>query len=242
MNDGAVTAVVRAKKAIVFDLFHALTSVESGWGGGLPCTSEMLGVDQKAWNEQLLVRSRDRLVGVKTDPFAIIAEMAHAIDPAIPEERIRVATENRMVRFAAAVTNIPAETVATLETLKAEGKLLGLITNADVMEIAAWEENRIHHLFDSTVHSCRAGMAKPEREIYELSLRELGVSAADAVFVGDGGSNELRGARDAGMTAIMITGIIREELGSDAIETRRRQADFVIERLGELVATCEVTG
>jgi putative hydrolase of the HAD superfamily len=239
MNKTPVATTVDAKKAIVFDLFHTLTSVESSWGASLPATSELLGVDRRAWNEQLLARSRDRLIGAKTDPFEIIAEMALAIDPSIPEDLIRAATENRIARFAAAVTDLPAETVAVLESLKARGKLLGLITNADVMEIAAWYQNDIHHLFDSTVFSCRAGMAKPERGIYELSLRELGVAAADAAFVGDGGSDELQAARDAGMTSIMVTGIVRE-LWPEQIAERRGQADFVIERLGELVGAEDV--
>jgi putative hydrolase of the HAD superfamily len=230
----SVAALVRAKKAIVFDLFHTLTSVESSWGNGLPFTSEMLGVSREAWNEQLLERSRDRLVGVKTDPLAIIAEMAHALDPAIPEERIRAATQNRIARMAAAVRDIPAETVRVLERLKAQGKLLGLISNADVMEIAAWEENEIGPLFNSTVFSCRVGMVKPERGIYEFCLQELGVSAEETVFVGDGGSNELQGATDAGMTAIMVVGTIAA-LWPDKVAARRHQADFVIERLSELL-------
>lgn len=60
------------------------------------------------------------------------------------------------------------------------------------------------------------------------------MSAAEAVFVGDGGSNELQEARDAGMTAIMVVGLIRE-LWPDEIPSRRKQADFVIERLSESV-------
>ena len=113
MDDRPAREIVGANRAIVFDLFHTLTSVESSWGGGLLSTSETLGVNREAWNEQLLVRSWDRLVGVKTGPFAIIAEMAHAIDPAIPEEQIRAATENRIARFAAAVTDIPPVGAAT---------------------------------------------------------------------------------------------------------------------------------
>jgi HAD superfamily hydrolase (TIGR01509 family) len=239
MNETPVRMLVSAKKAVVFDLFHTLTSIESSWCRDLPSTSEVLGVDRDAWNDQLLVRSRDRLVGAKTDPFTIIAEMARAIDPTLSDERIKAATENRLVRMTGAITDISHETVAVLESLKAQGKLLGLISNADAMEIAAWGDNNIHHLFDSTIFSCRVGLAKPERAIYDLSLRELGVPAADAVFVGDGGSDELQAARDAGMTAIMITGIVRE-LWPEQIAVRRAQADFVIERLSELVAVGDV--
>jgi len=39
-------------------------------------------------------------------------------------------------------------------------------------------------------------------------LHRLGITAAEAVFVGDGGSNELRGAREVGMRSILFSGVI----------------------------------
>ena len=234
MADKCLVSTVAGKKAVIFDLFHTLTSLESSWGGGTPMTCEMLGVSREAWDEQLHQNSRDRLVGREQDAFQIIAGMARAIDPTVPDERIRVATTNRIARFASALQHIPDETLSVLESLKAHGKRLGLISNADVMEVAAWSQSRISHLFDSTVFSCVAGCAKPEKEIYELSLGELGVSATESVFVGDGGSRELEGARAVGMTVIMIAGVIREQW-PDRIAERQRHADFVIERLPELI-------
>jgi len=230
-----VASIAAGKKAVIFDLFHTLTSVEASSSQGLPSTSDLLSVDAVAWNEQMMNKSRERLVGLKTDAFEIIAEMARAIDPTLSDERIKLASDNRLTRFRAAVLDIPEETVAVLRELKARGKRLGLITNADVTEVAAWGENRIHHLFDSTIHSCAVGLAKPDRQIYELSLRELDVGAADALFVGDGGSDELEGARRAGITAVMFTGVI-QRLWPDRVAERAWQADYVIERLTELIA------
>jgi len=230
-----VASIAAGKKAVIFDLFHTLTSVEASSSQGLPSTSDLLSVDAVAWNEQMMNTSRERLVGLKTDAFEIIAEMARAIDPTLSDERIKLASDNRLTRFRAAVLDIPEETVAVLRELKARGKRLGLITNADVTEVAAWGENRIHHLFDSTIHSCAVGLAKPDRQIYELSLRELDVGAADALFVGDGGSDELEGARRAGITAVMFTGVI-QRLWPDRVAERAWQADYVIERLTELIA------
>lgn len=230
-----VGSVVAGKRAIIFDLFHTLTSVEASLGQGLPSISELLGVDPVAWSDQLMKNSHERLVGLKTDPFEIIAEMARAIDPSLSDERIMLASDNRLARFRAAVLDIPEETVAVLCELKARGKCLGLITNADVAEIAAWGESRIHHLFDSALHSCAVGLAKPDRQIYELSLRELGVEAGDALFVGDGGSDELAGAKSVGITAVMFTGVI-QRLWPKRVAERVGQADYVIERLSELLA------
>jgi putative hydrolase of the HAD superfamily len=234
MPPSSVTQTVRAKKAVVFDLFHTLTSVESIFGGGQPMTCEILGVSHEDWDEQLLVHSRDRLTGLKTDPYSIIRDMAHAIDPAIPEERIRIATESRMARHLDALRNIPQENLAVLRRLKSQGKLLALLSNADVLEVATWDETPAARLFDATVISCRVGMVKPERGIYDLCLRELGVTADEAVFVGDGGSDELLGAKDAGMTTVMVTGVM-QELWPDRVTARLHQADYVIERLSELV-------
>jgi FMN phosphatase YigB (HAD superfamily) len=45
---------------------------------------------------------------------------------------------------------------------------------------------------------------KPDPEIYALALEELDVPASDALFVGDGANDELRGARDAGLTPVLV--------------------------------------
>jgi hypothetical protein len=97
----AVSKCVANKKALIFDLFHTLTALESTWTKA-PMTSEILGVSKEDWNSQLLEKSRDRLTGADKDPFQINKMMAHAIDPTIPEELIRKATSIRIKRFAGA--------------------------------------------------------------------------------------------------------------------------------------------
>ena len=63
-----VASIVDGKKAVIFDLFHTLTSVEASSSQGLPSTSELLGVDVVAWNrlaelcQQYLVKGRSILV------------------------------------------------------------------------------------------------------------------------------------------------------------------------------------
>jgi len=63
MSRPSVTASLSTKRAVIFDLFHTLTSLESTWGDNRPTTSMILGVSKEAWNEQLLERSRERLTG-----------------------------------------------------------------------------------------------------------------------------------------------------------------------------------
>ena len=231
----SVSAVVRAKKAVIFDLFHTLTPLDSSWSEQRPFTHQMLGVSRPAWNEQLFECSRDRLAGIQTDPFAIVAGMARKINPTITNETIRAATENRIARFAAALNRITPETRTVIHALRQRGMKIGLISNADVTEVAAWPRCPIADLFDSTVFSCHVGWVKPEPEIYRHCLSELAVDANDSVFVGDGGSNELQGARDLGLTPIFIASVMRE-IWPEKIPERGRQADFKIEQLAELIS------
>jgi len=229
-----LTDIVEEKKAVIFDLFHTLTAIESSWGNGLPFTCDMLGVDRDAWHDQLQLHSRSRLAGEEKDPFRIISRMAWAIDPAISDDTIHAAIANRIKRFEAALLDIPDESKATLRALRAKGKKLGLISNADAMEVAAWERSPLAEIFDCAILSCAVGAVKPEREIYDICLDRLGVRPSDALYVGDGGSSELQGARDVGLTTVMMVGMIKD-IWADKIERRKAHADFVIERLSELV-------
>jgi len=253
MAKDTVRDVVSSKPVVIFDLFHTLTSIEST--GHIesapnavqgsshvysessptgPMTSTMLGVSSEAWNQQLLEKSRERLAGEWKDPFVFIEKMAHTIDSYIPDDQIRAAVVNRINRFAQAMRGISIEHANVLKELKGRGKKIALISNADVTEVAAWDESPIASLFDSTIFSCEVGYVKPEREIYEVCLNELGVPASACVYVGDGGSDELKGARSLGMTTVMITGEV-EQIWQDKLEDRKKDADFVIKKLAELL-------
>ena len=235
MQPEGIQETVRRTKAVVFDLFHTLTAIESSWGQGLPFTYEMLGVDRDAWDKQLNRYSCARLAGEEQDSTRIVGRMAREINPDITDDTIQSAVTNRIKRFEAALLDIPIETRAVLKTLKSQKKKLGLISNADTMEVAAWGRSPIAGIFDVEIFSCHVGAVKPEKEIYELCLSRLGVSSDEAIFVGDGGSSELQGARAVGLTTVMITGVIKE-LWPERIEERKTDADFVIEQLTELVA------
>jgi putative hydrolase of the HAD superfamily len=103
----------------------------------------------------------------------IIARMARAIDRTISDETIREAVDNRINRFRRALMNIEDSTRVTLRELRRVGKSLGLISNADVNEIAGWDDSPLKPYFDCVVFSCRVGYVKPERQIYERALKEF---------------------------------------------------------------------
>jgi putative hydrolase of the HAD superfamily len=97
------------------------------------------------------------------------------------------------------------EMVATLDSLKGEGFLLGLITNGRIAvqepKIAAMNLSR---WLDPILISEAAGMEKPDPRIFEIALKKLGVSAAETWFVGDHPFFDMEGARGVGMTGVWI--------------------------------------
>lgn len=227
-----VKTVIQRKQAVIFDLFHTLTGIDRD--AERPRTAELLGVPGEVWRRQLLDHSRERLVGEIADPYEIIRTLAHAIDPSIPEETILKTTDNRIARFADTLKNIPSASVETLKALRAAGKKIALISNADAMEARAWDESPIAGFFDEVLFSCHVGWAKPEPEIYEECLRRLDLPAGACAFVGDGGSNELRTARAHGLTTVMFTGV-SAVFWPHEIDAIRPDADYEISDLRNLL-------
>ena len=58
--------------------------------------------------------------------------------------------------------------------------------------------------FDAIVISAELGVAKPDRRIFDATLAALGVSALDAVMVGDSLARDVAGAQNAGVSAVWI--------------------------------------
>ena len=222
-----------AIRGVIFDLFHTLTALESEWSD-LPGTATLLGIDRRTWDGVLHERSRDRLTGALTDPFLIVRSLAHKIDPAIPDEKIRATVEIRIQRFRDTLSRIPSANIDVLKRLRASGMKVGLITNADAIEMASWAQCPLAGLFDAEVISCHVGMAKPDPEIFRKCLEMLGLPAGECLFVGDGGSNELVAAKTVGMKTVFISGIIRE-LWPERIPERLAIADHHIVQLPEVL-------
>lgn len=223
---------LKSYKAVVFDLFHTLTSVESTRAPGRG-TSEILGVLREDWNEQLLFHSEDRLRGRVKDSFEIVRKMAHAIDAQIPDEVIREAARTRAMRFRHALKYIEPGTVYVLKKLKDMGKLIGLISNGDVNEISGWDDSPLKRYFDSVVFSCFAGYIKPERKAYEMCFSKLQVLPEESLYIGDGNCDELKGAREIGMTTVLTIRVIKK-IWPERIDERRKYADYEIDELKEL--------
>jgi putative hydrolase of the HAD superfamily len=177
-------------------------------------------------------------LGVSVEPadYAehVPTEVGRAINPDIHDSVIRDATDQRIARFERVLSSVPQSTLSTLSDLRAQGLKTALISNADSIETQAWDSSPLAPLFDVTVLSWQVGLAKPDARIYQYCLDRLNMPASRGAFVGDGGSDELSGARAVGLLPIFATGLA-PALTEQEVRNRKSSAAHVIHDLEELL-------
>ena len=91
-----------------------------------------------------------------------------------------------------------------LESARERGQRLVVVSNWDVSLIGVLRRLEIEPLLDAIVTSAAAGARKPSPAIFEQALGLAGVSAAQAIHVGDTLDEDVAGARAAGIEPILI--------------------------------------
>lgn len=92
----------------------------------------------------------------------------------------------------------------TLAALRRSGRKIGLVSDCTKEIPMVWAESKFAPLMDAAVFSCEARVSKPDPRIYEMACERLAVVPEKCLYVGDGGSHELNGAAQVGMTPILI--------------------------------------
>ena len=108
--------------------------------------------------------------------------------------------------FAATNATLYDDTVPVLQHLRNEGFKLAIVSNWDTPLDPLMERLGIADYFDIIVasHDARVLSAKPDSHIFEYTLAAVGVSAEEAVHVGDTYEADIIGARNAGIRPILI--------------------------------------
>ncbi len=188
---------------VCLDLFNTLVSVAEVPESVGRFTADILGVTREEWRQACFGEAHE--ICKQTAGLDILRTLAHSIDPTIPEDLILLAERERQARFDYCLVHVEPDVVEGLQRLKERGYRLALVSNASTSEVRAWSNSPLKTIFDSTHFSCEVGSKKPEPEIYLAALRSLGVMATQVCFVGDGGSNEHRGAHAIGMHTLLMT-------------------------------------
>jgi len=92
----------------------------------------------------------------------------------------------------------------TLAALKRQGFLLAVVTDTAApltIKLSWFERGGFGHVWDAVISSKELGIRKPNPEIYQAALRQLGVEPTQAIFVGHS-ATELDGARAVGLKTV----------------------------------------
>jgi putative hydrolase of the HAD superfamily len=96
------------------------------------------------------------------------------------------------------------EAIEAVRRVRAAGLVAGVISNSNGSVRSILAETglaaHLHFILDSSV----VGVEKPDPRIFALGLREAGVTAAEAIYVGDLYSVDVLGARGAGLDGILL--------------------------------------
>ncbi|MDR0568076.1 MAG: HAD-IA family hydrolase [Spirochaetaceae bacterium] len=215
-------------KAVIFDLFFTLIDP-------LRSVSEeeteyaVLGMDKADFEARNRRGYEIRACGKIRDPYLMMAHILRGMD--VPLDVVRRATDARLERIRRALYTVNPERVDLLNRLREAGFKTGLVSNADTADIHYWKGSPLSGCFDAAVFSYDVKLLKPDPRIYRLAADRLGVKPEMCLFAGDGGHDELRGARKAGM----FTALISEYRAGDA-GALKADADYALERLEEVEA------
>lgn len=202
-------------RAVLFDwgdtLFHFAYDealLEAGWEAGLAA----LGRDELPAHAETAARFRERYLPLLFVPGALDeVEYPGMIRELLAGFGVDV-DEDELDRFLAAehaawepARLLGAHTHALLDSLRERGLATGLVSNAfdpgwllheDLARMGLAER------LDAAVFSSEVGKRKPHPAVFEAALDRLQVAAEDAVFVGDRRFEDVRGAKELGMTTV----------------------------------------
>ena len=218
-------------KALFCDLFFTLITPKYN------CKNEydVLGITKDEWefyaeNEVLY---HDRALGKIANKAEIIKRIVSTIPLHVTEQQeseISILRENRMKR---ALISVDRQIIKILTLIHNKGIKLCVISNADKIDCEYWSMSPLASIFDRAIFSCEVGMLKPNKEIYWYAMKQLKVEPNESIFVGDGGSDELGGAKRAGMQTVFTEYLDKK----NAAESQRLQldSDYHIDKFDELI-------
>ena len=233
-------------KVVVFDLFETLISE---FDSGRPSHTEVahaLQLPVKEFQQEYQNLRLAQLTGQFSDYTAILRYIVRKLGGKSPENTIKTLANHRYSAGVAPLRRIEPEILDMLNEITSSGIRLGLISNTEGTAVLDWANSPLARFFEVTVFSNVVGMVKPDSDIYQHACKNLGVVPSDCIFIGDGNSDELRGAAQVGMLPFCAAWFLRRHtdlLGEDIV--MRRSAGYsvlyhlseVADRVSDICAT-----
>jgi putative hydrolase of the HAD superfamily len=190
--------------AVVFDLFGTLVDNYSyeGYQELLRTNAMILGVPAEDFRRLWSETTRQRDIGAITFEAGLMY-ICDRLGVGLSAEQVGRVTAARRVFLSKQMTP-RTDAVSTVAELRRRGLRTALTSNCGPVVPEVWDSSPLAGYFDKALFSCSAGVAKPDRRIYEMALDALNVTPDRCLYVGDGDSQELTGAAAVGMHPVMI--------------------------------------
>lgn len=191
-------------KAVIFDLFGTLVKTWSTrqCNRVLYRIAEICGAPQESfttlWFQGFdMVNSRE--YAIQERQAALVCQQ---LGISVTEAQVK-STAELWSEFVLASMTPRLEAIETLKALKSRGSKIGLISDCSDEVPALWDKTSLASMIDVTVFSCTVGIKKPDPRIYRMAVQRLGIKPESCLYIGDGGSQELTGALNAGMYPVL---------------------------------------
>ncbi len=217
-----------AVKVVIFDLFETLVSE---FDAGHPSTTKVaqtLQLPVEDFQREYVNHRPARMTG-QLDYAVSLHYIVRKLGGKSSESTIQTLAEHRQSAFTAHLRCIEPEILNMLNEITSSGIRIGLISNTDGSEVLDWANAPLARFFEVTIFSHAIGMVKPDPHIYQHACKNLGVAPSDCIFIGDGNSDELRGAAQVGMLPFCAAWFLRQHtdlLGADIV--MRRAAGYPV--------------
>ncbi len=238
-------------RAVIFDLGHTVWDIgpdrgalQRAYDRTRVLLSERLGRDDLPDATRMREAVRDVLRAASESYFMDAGRLDQPPSHSWVDQGFRalgLALDDALVReitpalFATEIESLVCAegTLDALRALQDAGYALGCVTNtlADGAAIRSMlRRDGIEGLMRTIVVSADEGWRKPHPSLFEKALRELGIAASDAIFVGDSPLHDIGGAQGVGMRAVLTRQYVRRK--NEGLPA----ADATIDHLRELPA------
>ncbi len=193
-------------RGVIFDLYGTLID---GWDvtqarQRTTQLAEALQAPLKPFQELMERTYTERATAALGDLPQMLRELCRRVGHEPQAAALERAAVLRWEQFREVLSRPREETPSLLATLRDRGLQVGVISDSSSETPEIWPTLSWTAPIQVALFSWTERRRKPAPELYHKALAGLGLHASEALYIGDGGSQELSGAESCGLTALRI--------------------------------------
>ncbi|WP_460305859.1 HAD family hydrolase [Actinocorallia aurea] len=193
---------MNAVRAACFDLYSTLIH-ESPDNTFYQSVADDLDYDFRHWYRAYKNRGIESMSGALEGMTERVLIAGNDVGQSRSFQMVSEVVDRRFPQFVANIS-IDPEALPALRLLRSLDIPIALVSNASSYSETVLDELRLRPFFDSITLSYRIGRMKPHPDIYLRAVADISIPPESFAFVGDGGDDELAGARAIGMRTILL--------------------------------------